>query len=163
MDGSTISGFWSLTSAETLDWQMFASDVPVSGDAIQLDYIPPPEAWGEQIAIKVEVTDPMDRSFTAHLDTLATILPPVSDTGGCEDTGSSFIGNPGCSSSGDPSSDSATGDSPTGDSASSDGASSSPDGTSGASSGPSSDTSGPDEQPGGGGADSSSRLNPHPA
>ena len=47
MDGSTISGFWSLTSAETLDWQMFASDVPVSGDSIQLDYMPPPEAWAQ--------------------------------------------------------------------------------------------------------------------
>ncbi len=151
MDGSTISGFWSLTSAETLDWQMFASDVPVSGDAIQLDYIPPPEAWGEQIAIKVEVTDPMDRRFTAHLDTLATILPPVADTGGCEDTGSNFIGNPGCGSSGDPSSDSATSDSVTGDGASGGGTSSSADGSSGASSGLGSDTSGPQEQPGGGG------------
>jgi len=136
MDGSTISGYWALTTAETLDWQMFASDVPVSGDSIELDFIPPPESHGEQIALKVEVTDPMDRRFTAHLGTLATILPPASGTGGCQDTGAAFIGDPACDTS-------ATTDSPT-----SGGSSNGPDGSSGGSSSVGPDTTGPGELPG---------------
>lgn len=144
MDGSTISGFWSLTNADTmLDWQMFASDVPVSGDSFELDFMPPPESHGEQITMKVVITDPMDRSFTAHLGTLATILPPIADTGGCGDVdgGMSFIGDPNCGSTGDPTS-------ATGDSATSDGVTTgSPEGSSGASSADS-DATGPDEQPG---------------
>ncbi len=138
MDGSTITGYWSLTTGEGLDWQMFASDVPVSGDSIELDFIPPPESFGEQIAMKVEITDPMDRRFTAHLDTLATILPPASETGGCPDTGGNFIGDPSCDSgtSGNPTSTGPTG-------------SSGPDAGSGGagSSGGGSDTSGPGEVP----------------
>jgi MYXO-CTERM domain-containing protein len=138
MDGSTIAGYWSLTTAETLDWQMFASDVPVSGDSIELDFMPPAESFGEQIAMKVVVTDPMDRSFTAHLGTLATILPPKNDTGGCGDSGANFIGDPACDTG------STTAD-PTG------GASSSgpgPDPTSGGgSSSAGSDTTGPGEVP----------------
>lgn len=140
MDGSTISGFWSLTTGDTLDWQMFASDVPVSGPDFQLDFIPPLESWGEQITMKVEVTDPMDRRFTAHLGTLATILPPLADTGGCQDGGSAFINDPGCGTSGDPTSG-------TGDSAASDGLTTSPDGNTGASSSAGPET-GPEEQPG---------------
>ena len=116
---------------------MFAENVPVSGDSIELDFMPPPEVHGEQIAMKVEVIDPMDRRFTAHLGTLATILPPkASETGGCEDTGSTFIGDPGCSGG-------ATGEGPT----------SGPDGSSGpgsSSDGGGSGTTGPGAQPGSG-------------
>lgn len=140
MDGSTVSGYWSLTTGDGLDWQMFASDVPVSGDSIELDFMPPPESFGEQIAMKVEIVDPMDRRFTAHLGTLATILPPASETGGCPDTGGNFIGDPSCDSSG-------TSDAPT---TSSPGSSSGPDGSSGAvgSSGAGSDSTGPGQAPG---------------
>lgn len=138
MDGSTITGYWSLTTGEGLDWQMFASDVPVSGDSIELDFMPPPESFGEQIAMKVEITDPMDRRFTAHLGTLATILPPASETGGCPDTGGNFIGDPSCDSSGTSGDPTSTG--PT--------ASSGPDASSGgAGSSSGSDTSGPGEVP----------------
>ena len=136
MDGSTISGYWSLTTSDALDWQMFAENVPVSGDSIELDFMPPPEVHGEQIAMKVEVVDPMDRRFTAHLNTLATILPPkASETGGCEDTGSTFIGDPGCSGG-----------------TTSEGPTSGPDGSSGpegSSDGAGSGTTGPGAQPGG--------------
>lgn len=136
MDGSTISGFWSRTDGVALEWQMFASDVPVSGDSIELDFLPPPDAIGETIVLKVEVTDPMDRRFTAHLDSLATILPVPAGTGGCEDSGSSFINNPGCSESGAEDSGLSSGDG-------SDGASSS----GGGSSGGGSDTTGPAASP----------------
>jgi len=139
MDGSTISGYWTLTTEDTLDWQSFASDVPVSGDSIALEFMPPLATHGEQIAIKVEVVDPMDRRFTAHLGTLATILPPAADTGECEDSGSNFLGDPDC-----PDSAGATSGSD-----GSTGAGSSGGSSGGSSSGASSDTSGPGEQPGG--------------
>jgi MYXO-CTERM domain-containing protein len=146
MDGSTISGYWSLTDMlEAPEWQMFASDVPVSGDSIELDFIPPPESVGESIVIKVEVTDPMDRRFTAHLSALASILPLPDETtgGGCpESGGANFIGNPGCDSntSGDDPTSAGPGSSGSGPDASSSGGA--------GSSGVASDSTGPAEQPG---------------
>jgi MYXO-CTERM domain-containing protein len=137
MDGSTIAGYWSLTTSDTLDWQMFASDVPVSGDSFELEFQPPPESIGEQIVIKVEVTDPMDRRFTAHLNDVATILEPVAGTGGaCEDTGMTFVSNPACDTSGGPG--------PTSGASTSNGSDASSGG--GESSG-GSDTGGPNAQP----------------
>lgn len=137
MDGSTISGYWSRTDGVAVDWQVFASDVPVSGDSIELDFLPPPDAIGQTIALKVEVTDPLDRRFTAHLDSLATILPVKGGTDGCEDSGSSFISDPGCGDS--------TGDS----AASSSGSAGDGDSSGGDSSGAGSDTTGPVGPPGG--------------
>ncbi len=142
MDGSTIAGYWSLTTGETLDWQMFASDVPVGGDSFELEFQPPPESVGEQIVIKVEVTDPMDRRFTAHLNDVATILEPVAGTGGeCEDTGMTFVSNPACDTS-------AGTDNPTSGASTSNGSNGS-DASSGGnnSSGSAGSDTGPNEQP----------------
>jgi len=136
MDGSTMTGYWSLTTSDTLDWQMFASDVPVSGDSFELNFNPPPESVGEQIVIKVEVTDPMDRRFTAHLNDVATILEPVAGTGECQDTGMTFISNPACDTS-------ATSDNPTSGASSSSAGSDPGSGSSSAGS----DTTGPNAQP----------------
>lgn len=140
MDGSTITGFWSRTDNDVLDWQVFASDVPVAGDEFELDFMPPPEAVGESIALKVEIVDPMDRRFTAHMDDLATILPGIDgETGGCEDTAVNFIGDPGCG-------DSSSGGGSTGDGGSSGDASTGAVVTGGEASGTSgADTSGGDE------------------
>lgn len=145
MDGSTITGSWSRTDGESLDWQVFASDVPVSGEEFELDFTPPPESVGESIAFKVEITDPMDRRFTAHMDFLATILPGDDETGGCGDSGMSFIGDPNCGSSSGSSSEASGGAASsggTGDSADLTGGSTGAAGSSGGS-----DETGPGEQP----------------
>lgn len=99
LPGSKLTGYWSLT-AETLDWKTFAVDVPLDGETISLAFEPPIEAVGEQITLRVDVTDPMDRTFSSYAYQVISVLPGSEDTGGCADSGS-FIGeNCGGSSSG---------------------------------------------------------------
>lgn len=95
MDGSTIAGYWASTDTEggQLTWNMFAADVPVAGDEWELVFTPPAEALGMLIAVRVDITDPMDRTYTAHMDVLASILSeeaPVETGSGCDS--SAFLG-----------------------------------------------------------------------
>lgn len=102
MDGSTITGYWAQinTYGMPLDWVSFEADTPVVGDTFALPFAPPLEAAGNLIALKIEITDPMDRTFTAHMDLLATILEgsPPSTGGECE--GSGFVAGPECGTGG---------------------------------------------------------------
>lgn len=97
--GSTVSGYWSLTGP-TLDWQLFAEGVALADDVIALSFTPPPAAIQQTVALRVDVTDPMKRSFSAYPIHLLTILPGSggTTTTGCGDSGS-FIGGE-CGSSG---------------------------------------------------------------
>ena len=107
MPGSTMSGYWAVTGADTLDWKPFAEGVPIDGETLQLPFKPPPEALVETVALRVDVTDPMQRTFSAYPQALVVVLPGSGETttGGddCSDT-NAFIGNESCgeaSSSGD--------------------------------------------------------------
>ena len=98
MDGSTITGYWAQinTYGMPLEWVSFEADTPVVGDTFALPFAPPLEAAGNLIALKIEITDPIDRTFTAHMDILATVLEgsPPSTGGECE--GSGFVADPEC-------------------------------------------------------------------
>lgn len=102
MDGSTITGYWARTSDDTpkvLEWMPFAADTPVSGESFALDFSPPPESVGQEIAIKAEIVDPMDRRYTAHMSALASILEGgAGDSGDCADSSMNFITPPECES-----------------------------------------------------------------
>ncbi len=92
MPGSTMSGYWSLTGGPTLDWVPFVEAVPLEGESFALPFNPPNEAVQETIAFRVDLTDPMQRTFTAHGVHLLTVLPGSSnETGGCGSE-ASFIG-----------------------------------------------------------------------
>jgi len=92
MDGSTISGFWAKTDKPEmpLDWQNFAADVPVSGDEFELMFAPPPGVAGN-LVLRVDITDPMDRTYSGHMLAAASVLPGAPmDTEG-DDCGALFI------------------------------------------------------------------------
>jgi MYXO-CTERM domain-containing protein len=91
LPGSKLTGYWSLTGETTLDWKTFAVDVPLDGEAISLAFDPPIEAVGETITLRVDVTDPMQRTFSTFAYHVISVLPGSGETGGCADTGS-FIG-----------------------------------------------------------------------
>jgi hypothetical protein len=103
MDGSTIAGFWAKTDHPELplDWQNFAADVPVSGDEFELMFAPPPGVDGN-LVIRVDITDPMDRSYTGHMLVAASVLPgaPPMETEG-DDCGGLFVSACTTSDSGD--------------------------------------------------------------
>lgn len=101
MAGSTLTGYWARTDTEgALDWHAFAEGTPVTGDEFELWFTPPDETAGELIAFRVDVTDPMDRTYVAHMDLLASVLMggPGGSTGGCD--GNGFIADPSCESTG---------------------------------------------------------------
>lgn len=104
MDGSTLTGYWARTDDDTsdvLEWMPFAADTPVEGDSFALPFMPPAASVGGQIAMKVEVVDPMDRRYTAHMSVLASILEgSAGESGDCSDSSINFISPPDCESSG---------------------------------------------------------------
>jgi hypothetical protein len=105
MDGSTLTGYWARTDnpvdEQPLEWNAFAADTPVVGDEWELMFAPPLETAGELIALKVTITDPMDRTFDAHMDMLVSVLPgspPSSESDSDSCGGMGFIAEPGCGS-----------------------------------------------------------------
>ena len=94
MPGATMSGSWALTDSPDLEWSLFAEGVALEGDQFALPFEIPPEAVGETVALRVDITDPMQRSYTAHGIQLLTILPGNSGAEtGCDDE-ASFIAEP---------------------------------------------------------------------
>lgn len=87
LPGSTLSGYWAITGGgDALEWTAFAEDVPLAGESFALPFLPPPVTSGQNVALRVDVTDPMQRTFSAYPLNLLTILPGSSDGGttGCE-------------------------------------------------------------------------------
>lgn len=101
LPGSTITGFWSLTTADALDWKVFIDEVAPIGETFKVPFTPPPASVGETIALYLEVKDPVMRTFDAHAPGLVVVLPGIEEPG-C-DTSGSFLG-PSCESdsSGEP-------------------------------------------------------------
>jgi uncharacterized membrane protein YgcG len=155
LDGSTVTGYWARTDGEeqTLDWQMFAEDVPVEGDEFELMYAPTEASYGLTV-FRVDITDPMDRTYSAHTDVLVSLLSvprPEETSGGCD---GSFIADPGCASSGESSGYVATfgedGEAAADTTAASAGSDGPTGGSSGTGGGSSGSGGGPDQTPPGG-------------
>ncbi|MCY1060681.1 MYXO-CTERM sorting domain-containing protein [Nannocystis sp. SCPEA4] len=79
LPGSTLSLWWSIADGDELDWQLASSGTPLMGEAFALTFHPPPEATGENVALRVDVTDPAQRTFAAHPLQLVVVLPAQDD------------------------------------------------------------------------------------
>ncbi|PCC72037.1 MYXO-CTERM domain-containing protein [Nannocystis exedens] len=119
MPGSTITGYWAL--ADTLEWQQFASE-PLTGESISLAFTPPPEIAPDFVVLRVDITDPMQRTYSTYPVSLLSVLEPAgTSTGGCSDSGSFLQGDETCGTSGS----TTDGDTPTTDASAGPGASTS--------------------------------------
>lgn len=98
MPGSTVSGHWAL--ADALGWHEFASQ-PLAGETIALPFTPPPGVVGT-VALRVDITDPQQRTWSAYPVSLLEVVEPVETTGGetCSD-GASFLDGPTMGTCGD--------------------------------------------------------------
>ena len=101
LPGSTLSGYWAKTGGDPLEWVPFVEGVPLAGESFLLPFLPPPEASGQTVTLRVDVVDPMQRTFSAYPINLLTILPGSAEgtTTGCNPE-ASFIGDP-CDTGGD--------------------------------------------------------------
>lgn len=108
MEGSTITAYWGRAEPE-VSWVPFIEGEPVTGESFAVEFLPPEDLAGESAMIRVDVTDPMDRSYTHYMRELVIVLG-TEGPGSCMD-GGGFIGGAGCdgSSSGEGSGDSGAG------------------------------------------------------
>jgi MYXO-CTERM domain-containing protein len=98
MEGSTVTGYWGLAEPEVA-WVPFIEDEPVSGSAFALDFLPPEALAGESSMIRVDITDPMGRSYTHYMRELVIVLG-TEGPGSCMDEGGGFIGGADCGDTG---------------------------------------------------------------
>ncbi|MCA9696924.1 MAG: MYXO-CTERM sorting domain-containing protein [Myxococcales bacterium] len=93
MAGSTMSLSWAISGLGAAPaWQEFAADIPVEGSSFDLAYVPTVEAASNSVLIKVEISDPMGRSWTAHGRSYIAVVDNVGDTA-C-DEGGNFVSTP---------------------------------------------------------------------
>jgi MYXO-CTERM domain-containing protein len=98
LSGSTMSGFYASTAgASDPDWEPgwvpFMEDEAVMGESFSVDFIAPEEVAGQTIMMRIDVTDPMGRTYEAHMRENVIVLKGMSED--CE-TGGDFIGGAGC-------------------------------------------------------------------
>ena len=123
MEGSTVTAYWGMAASD-IEWQPFVEDDPISGNTFQVELTPPEVLAGESVMIRVDVQDPMGRSYTSYMHDLVIVLG-TDGPGDCED-GGGFIGGAGCEDTG-----SATGGSGDATGGSDDGTTTDTDGTGG--------------------------------
>ncbi|MDC0721585.1 hypothetical protein [Nannocystis bainbridge] len=90
MPGSTLKGYWAL--ADALEWQEFVSE-PLVGETIALAFTPPSEVAPDSVVLRVDVIDPMQRTYSTYPVSLLSVLEPSeTSSGGCSDSGSFLAG-----------------------------------------------------------------------
>ncbi len=92
MPGSTMTLSWAISSfGNEPQWQEFATDVAVEGPSFELAYTPSAEAVSNSVLIRVDVSDPLDRTWTAHAIQYIAVVEDVGDSG-CDSGG--FVSTP---------------------------------------------------------------------
>jgi hypothetical protein len=89
--GTTVDGYWRLADDEV--WQPFVTDLAIEGDEFAIEFTAPIELAGETGLVRLDFTDPLGRTFVAHMpDILTGLLGDDPDDCG---TGGNFM-VPGC-------------------------------------------------------------------
>jgi hypothetical protein len=89
-EGTVLSAAWALATDPAAELVEFASDIPMDGDTIAIDFAPPEALWGTFAVLRVSAIDPDGRRYDAFVADRITVL--ATESGGES------------SSSGDPSS-----------------------------------------------------------
>ena len=92
MPGATMRLSWALSTIGTEpEWHEFAADIPVEGSSFELAYEPTIETVASSVMIRVDVDDPLARSWTAHANAYIAVVETVGDEG-CDSGG--FVSTP---------------------------------------------------------------------
>ncbi|KIG17754.1 hypothetical protein DB30_02787 [Enhygromyxa salina] len=88
MDGSTMSLSWVEASTGDPQWQVFEADLPARNGSFELTWEAPQAAASRSMLIKLDVTDPLGREWTAHGFARIGVIAGIGGDGdGDEDTG----------------------------------------------------------------------------
>ncbi len=94
MPGSTWSvEYLVLQNGGEGEWVEYAAPLPLEGESLSFDFVPPEPSWGESsVFVRLRVRDPMGREFTAPTYVEFAVLNQ--DEPQCGEGG--FVANPGC-------------------------------------------------------------------
>jgi len=92
MPGTTMTLSWASASA-TPTWEVFAEDLPADQGSFDLPYAPTLAAAANAVSIRLELSDPMGRSWTAYSPVYIQVTEDFGETG-CEEGG--FVGGDDC-------------------------------------------------------------------
>jgi hypothetical protein len=107
MPGTTMTASWAISGfGQQLDWQVIEADIPAESGTFEFPYTPAMETISNTVLIKIDVSDPMGRTWTAYGDNYISVTEDFGD----DECGAVFVG---CDT-GDESSDTTGGDSGTG-------------------------------------------------
>jgi hypothetical protein len=90
MPGTTLSAFYAISgSGPEPDWQLFMAEVPASSGTFELSFAPPASTISNPLLIKIDVVDPLGRTWTSHGNAYINVTEDFGG-GGCADGG--FVG-----------------------------------------------------------------------
>lgn len=92
LPGTTFTVSWAL-AGDAVEWIEYEADLPIAGDSFSFEFAPPAELVGGSGVIKADFTDPMDRTYTAHMID-GIIVIDLDNPNGCGEDGGGFIGGP---------------------------------------------------------------------
>jgi hypothetical protein len=94
MDGSVLTASWALSGfGSEPQWQVFADSVATPSGEFQLPFEPPLETISNTVLIKIDVEDPMGRTWTAHAIRYIAVTEDVGGDEAC-DEGGGFVSDP---------------------------------------------------------------------
>jgi MYXO-CTERM domain-containing protein len=104
MPGTVVTAYYAGTQgASDPSWQPawvpFAEAQPIEGDAFSVELIAPAEIAGQSSMIRIDLEDPMGRTYTTYMQDLVIVLAGT-DPDTCDD-GTGFISAPDCEPTGD--------------------------------------------------------------
>lgn len=99
MEGATITAYWAPAESGEVTWTPFIEDEPVAGSQFSVELAAPAGLVGDTGMLRVDVEDPMGRTFTGYgLETII-VLAPMGGGDDC-DGGSSFVQGSDCEGTG---------------------------------------------------------------
>jgi uncharacterized protein (TIGR03382 family) len=94
MDGTVLTASWALSGfGSEPQWQVFADSVPTPSGDFQLQFEPPLETVSNTVLIKIDVEDPLGRTWTAHANAYIAVVEVVGGEENCDD-GGGFVSDP---------------------------------------------------------------------
>jgi hypothetical protein len=87
MAGTTMTISWAtiVPASETPDWQPFVSDEAVDGSTFELEFDVPEAIDVGSLWFRIDLSDPMERTYTGYSDWEVGLVPTGSTTGICLD------------------------------------------------------------------------------
>lgn len=94
MEGTTVTASWALSGFGTEpQWHVFVEQMPVSSGEFELPFAPPLETVSNTVLIKIDVEDPLGRTWTAHANSYIAVTESIGGDDNCDD-GGGFVSDP---------------------------------------------------------------------